>query len=160
MNNYTVYMHVNKINHKVYVGQTCQQLNKRWKNGYGYQTGYFSSAIKHYGWCNFEHIILAENLTAEQADETEKSFIELYKSNTKEFGYNLDNGGHSNKCHSEETKRKIGISRSKPIYCIELDRTFNSISQAARELNLKLGNIGSCLTGRRLTCGGYHWRYV
>lgn len=26
---YCIYLHINKINHKVYVGQTCQQPEKR-----------------------------------------------------------------------------------------------------------------------------------
>lgn len=29
MNNYTIYMHRNKINGKVYIGQTCQNPKKR-----------------------------------------------------------------------------------------------------------------------------------
>ena len=29
MNNYTIYMHKNKINGKVYIGQTCQNPIKR-----------------------------------------------------------------------------------------------------------------------------------
>ena len=30
MNNYTIYIHINKINKKVYIGQTCQNPKKRW----------------------------------------------------------------------------------------------------------------------------------
>lgn len=32
-----IYLHKNKINHKVYIGQTKTPLNLRWKNGNGYK---------------------------------------------------------------------------------------------------------------------------
>lgn len=44
---YTIYMHKNKINNKVYIGQTCQKPEYRWNNGNGYKTQtYFYSAIQ------------------------------------------------------------------------------------------------------------------
>ena len=49
---------------------------------------------------------------------------------------------------------------SKPVYCEELDRTFKSQVEAARELGLKQCNIVSCCKGRYKTTGGYHWRYA
>ena len=33
---WTVYMHTNKINNKVYVGITSQKVQNRWNNGKGY----------------------------------------------------------------------------------------------------------------------------
>lgn len=33
---YTVYLHINPKNKKVYVGITNQNVYKRWKNGHGY----------------------------------------------------------------------------------------------------------------------------
>ena len=50
-----IYMHKNKINGKVYIGQTIQDdPNKRWKNGHNYKTcTFFAHAIKKYGWNNF-----------------------------------------------------------------------------------------------------------
>ena len=69
MNNYTIYIHKNKINNKVYIGQTSQNPKKRWDNGRGYQSSpKFYNAILKYGWDNFEHIILYTNLTLEQAN--------------------------------------------------------------------------------------------
>lgn len=47
----------------------------------------------------------------------------------------------------------------KPVYCVELDRTFKSLTEAAKELGLSKGNITNCCKGRYKTTGGYHFRY-
>ena len=92
--NYKIYIHKNKINGKIYVGQTKQSLKRRWNNGNGYtQCPYFYNAIKKYGWDNFEHILLDEHLTKEEANTKEQDYIKYYKSSSPEFGYNISNGG-------------------------------------------------------------------
>lgn len=109
---YTVYMHRNKINGKVYIGQTCQRPEKRWDNGRGYETSSrFYNAILKYGWDNFEHVILFTELNLEEANKIEADLISQYNSQNENFGYNITTGG-KNYCHSEETKRKIGQSNS------------------------------------------------
>lgn len=95
MKKFLVYIHHNLINHKVYVGITCQiNPNRRWKNGNGYKSNkYFTSAILKYGWENFEHIIVAKDISKESACEIEKELIKLYNSDNKEHGYNISSGG-------------------------------------------------------------------
>lgn len=89
---------------KKYVGITCAEPKRRWLSGHGYkQNNHFSKAIKKYGWRNFQHIILCENV----AEILEQYYIWLYKSNDREFGYNIEGGGHAKKIVSEETKKKI-----------------------------------------------------
>ena len=93
----TIYLHRNKINNKVYIGQTIQNdPNDRWKNGNGYKTcTYFYRAIQKYGWENFEHIILEQNSswTQEELDKKEKEYIILYRANDISYGYNITEGG-------------------------------------------------------------------
>lgn len=50
--------------------------------------------------------------------------------------------------------------RSKPVYCVELDKTFESGSQAARELHLHQCNVSSVLRGKLPSTGGYHFRFA
>ena len=73
---YYVYVHINKQTKKTYVGQTCDN-KKRWRsNGIDYYNysqsdqcqSPFWKAIQSYGWDNFDHIVLKENLTLEEAN--------------------------------------------------------------------------------------------
>lgn len=48
----------------------------------------------------------------------------------------------------------------KPVYCIELDKTFESLSAAAAEVNGSVGHISNCCQGKRNTHCGYHWCYA
>ena len=113
MNNiHKIYVHINKTNNKLYIGQTKEHdVNKRWKNGYGYKNNkYFWNAIKKYGWENFDHIVLIENLSLEEANIIEEELINKYNTTNKNFGYNLKSGGRHSKM-SEETRMKISKSK-------------------------------------------------
>ena len=100
-------MHKLKKDNRVYIGITKQSPQKRWQNGYGYKkTTYIFNAIKKYGWDNFEHLILLDNLYKEEAEELEKEYIKLYRANKKGYGFNLNEGG-SSPIITEEQKRKI-----------------------------------------------------
>lgn len=110
VNDYKLYLHKLKKDNRVYIGITKQKLKKRWQNGLGYvRSIYFYNAILKYGWDNFEHILLYENLTKEEAEELEKEYIKLYKSNIKEYGFNINEGGFSPTITEEQ---KIKISNS------------------------------------------------
>lgn len=109
--NWTVYIHKNKINGKMYVGITCQDTNRRWGNGSNYKTcRKFYNAIQKYGWQNFEHIIFAQNLTMEEASNMQQLLIKQL--DTINNGYNLNFGGIV-QLHCCETKQKISNSVKK-----------------------------------------------
>ena len=104
---YFVYQHINKINNKKYIGITSRTPKERWgSNGYNYRsTPYFYSAIKKYGWDNFEHEILYSQLTKEEACEIERKLIEENKTQNKQFGYNITEGGDAPSMPIEIRKR-------------------------------------------------------
>lgn len=107
MNNYSVYIHLFP-NNKVYIGITKQKPENRWNNGKGYKNNdYLANAILKYGWNNIEHKILYSNLTKEEAELKEVELIREYKSNIKEYGYNILDGGNVSDGMTEEVKRKI-----------------------------------------------------
>lgn len=105
---FMIYAHVNKINGKIYIGQTsCTNPNDRWVSGKGYKgSTHFFNAIQKYGWDNFEHIILFTNLSLDMANIIEIELIKKYKSTDSKYGYNIEFGGR-NSLLSEETKKKI-----------------------------------------------------
>lgn len=105
---YCIYKYTNKINGKLYIGQTCKTLEDRaGKNGYCYKRCVlFWRAIQKYGWDNFEPEILLNNLTKEEADKKEIEFISYYNSSNKNYGYNLSLGGNSVN-PNQETIEKI-----------------------------------------------------
>lgn len=108
---YTLYMHISP-NGKMYVGITSLEPERRWNNGKGYYLQpYFSNAIKKYGWNNFQHYILAEDLTLEQADILEKAIIKKLDLTNQDKGYNLSNGGLKNFTMSQTTRQKMSQSR-------------------------------------------------
>ena len=61
---------------------------------------------------------------------------------------------------TEEQKDLIKGNTYHPVYCSELDRTFKSVSFAARELGLHQSLISKVCKGERKTTGGYHFEYT
>lgn len=150
---YVVYLHVNKENKKTYVGITCQKPEARWgSNGIGYKNYYYSTqnyfynAIKKYGWDNFEHIILFENKTKEEAERLEILYIKVLMSNNKTYGYNISNGGSSIGKHTEETKLKIKISNGRKVFCD--NQIFETLGDCADYYNVNIGTMGDWLRGK------------
>ena len=140
-NKYKVYMYENLINHKRYIGQTCLSLSQRaGKQGIKYKNcDYFYKAILKYGWNNFSSSILASNLTLDEANKKEQYFIDLYKTQNPDLGYNLRNAG-SNGALNLETKEKISQSisginnpnygKGKKIRCINTGEIFDNANRA------------------------------
>ena len=106
---YTVYVHISP-NNKYYVGITKQSVKRRWHNGTAYRKNtYFYSAIQKYGWDNFQHEIIAEHLTKDEACDFEITLIAALKSNDRNFGYNHSAGGEgfNGITLSPESRQKI-----------------------------------------------------
>lgn len=118
----SIYKIINKINNKIYIGQTTRNLQKRiteHKSEFNLQTHnnkYLLNAFNKYGWDNFEFSIIdtAKNLI--ELNNKEVFYIDQYKSNDKNIGYNIEMGGN-NALASEETREKmskthLGIKQS------------------------------------------------
>jgi len=111
----TIYLLTNKINGKIYIGQTWLTLSKRMgKDGCNYKNStYLYSAILKYGSENFEYTVLNTYNNQEDANEAEAAAITEYNSLQHDIGYNLKLGGVAGR-HTEETKKKISENHAKP----------------------------------------------
>lgn len=67
---------------------------------------------------------------------------------------------------SEEHKLKIGESNKgkggpgKPVYCVELNKSFDSAIEAERQTGVPNSNIIAVCKGKRKTANKYHWKYI
>lgn len=114
---YSVYKHTSPSG-KVYIGITSRPPEERWHGGSGYRRNkHFYNAIVKYGWINFTHEILAENLTHDEACTAEMALIAAYNSTDPAKGYNLAPGGHA-PVPTEATRQKMRESHSRtPEWC-------------------------------------------
>lgn len=139
-NSYSLYVHINKDDcNKCYVG-ISKNPKKRWKNGEGYKNQYkFYNAIQKYGWDNFKHIILLENLTLEEAWEKEKEYIKKYDSIND--GYNVAEGGKF--VVTDEMKKNGYITKTlkrSSVYIISLIdgkvMSFETVEEASKKTGI------------------------
>jgi group I intron endonuclease len=109
-----IYEIKNKINNKVYIGQS-NNIEWRWQqhgyllNNYKSDSIHLQHAWDKYGSENFEFSILEEVLDLSLLNEKEIYWINFKQSYLREFGYNISGGG-GNTITSEETKQKISQS--------------------------------------------------
>lgn len=107
---YSVYKHTSPSG-KVYIGITKQSLTGRWKNGLGYKTSpHFWNAIQKYGWENFEHEILFEGLTSDEACKRERTTIAELRATDPQYGYNQKTGGDVGSKLNEDALKKLSGS--------------------------------------------------
>lgn len=104
-----IYKIVNKINMKVYIGQSIN-IKQRWKdhirvlNQNKSRCTLLQRAWNKYGEENFSFEIL-ELCTEDMLDEIEIKYINIYDSISN--GYNIETGGNKNKCLSDTTKQLL-----------------------------------------------------
>ena len=104
-----IYIVINDINHKVYIGQTSTSLKQRWhehthtdiKSG-----THFHNALLKYGIDKF-HMYLLEECTIDKLNEREIYYISIF--NSYKDGYNMTPGGAgvSGYKHTDEDKLKM-----------------------------------------------------
>ena len=174
-----MYVHINKINGKTYVGRTKRNPEERYgidgahylaqdKYSGKYLQPLFANAINKYGWDNFEHEVVASNLTDAESRNFERLLIKALRSNEKEFGYNMTEGGEDlSNLWSEDRKKKHSNSRKISVRCIELNLSFETLSQAVKVTHISSQEIQKCCWSRvkanrkgKRDKNGNHWEFI
>lgn len=105
-----IYCVTHKASGRVYIGQTVQQVQKRW---YGHRNETccqrLSRAIKKYGHDAFSVEEIDAAIDKDDLDSLESFYIMLYGSTDRKRGFNLMSGGSFGK-HSDESKQKMSVS--------------------------------------------------
>lgn len=130
-NGYVVYKHISPSG-KAYIGQT-NNLSRRsirhQSSGSGCSA--FYSAIKKYGWSNFKHEVLVDDLTLPEANDWERFYV-FIENTLSPNGYNLKTGGDKG-THSEETKLKMSMSAKGRLHSIETREKISAINRSQSE---------------------------
>ena len=109
--------------------------------------------------------------------------IALWKSNQRQYGYNLSSGGESSHAgckHSQETRKLLSRmnlgdnnprrkkerkqvvankQKSRSVYCEELDKIFSTVQEAADLFGIDASNISKCCKGEAQSSGGFRWMF-
>lgn len=151
-----VYKITNLINNKIYIGKTEREIDCRWnehkskarKN----HNSYLYNAMRKYGEQNFI-IEELEKVELEFLSDREKYWIEFFKSNNKDIGYNLTKGGDGNLLYDynlirqywdegktiKEIKNLIGCDSSviqNALYNYKDYNTHNALSRSAKKFGV------------------------
>ena len=155
-----VYKFENKINHKIYIGQSSN-LEERYKkhiqniNDLNKDT-YFYRALRKYGLQNFEYTILEEfeYFDQQQLDQLEDYYIKKYNSLLPD-GYNMIPGGSNGS----------GLAKRKIVQQYTLDGVFikeyPSAKEASKQTGVEYSDICACCrenTTKKLA-GNFQWKY-
>ena len=106
-----IYKITNIKNGKVYIGQSVN-LDVRIKNHMyhlekeDHYNQLLQRSFKKYGKENFV-IEVMEECDVEELDDKERFWISFFDSTNREYGYNFESGGHSNKVLHAETRKKL-----------------------------------------------------
>lgn len=156
-----MYYHRNLLNNKLYIG-ISKDINKRWSafgNRYN-KCKVFYRAIQKYGWDNFEHTVLIDDISKEKAYEIEKYLIKKYNTTNKQYGYNIALGG-SGGCTVKGNRHFL----SKKVYQYDLDGNFiqewENAQRASETLKICVSDIHTnCRQNSGVRkAGTYMWRY-
>lgn len=139
----SIYIIRNKINNKVYIGQTTQEVEERFKQHIKLlktnKNQLISRAIKKYGKENFYYEVLESNIDITELDNKEEFYIAKYSAFGS--GYNLCAGGKQSRRQKKEYPEQEIIN----LYCNNI-----SIREIARIYNTNHCTISQILKNNNI----------
>lgn len=156
-----IYKITNKINGKIYIGQTIRSVGERFfehSNKTKSKKSILSSAIQKYGKEKFkiEEIDGANSLSELNYLETHY----IYKFNTlAPNGYNIEQGGFNNTLSKDYKKERLSNKRN-PIVDTTTGKIFNNEHVLCEKFGIKLSTLRAHLGGINKTCKGRVFVYL
>lgn len=153
-----IYKYTNKINGKVYIGQTIDEKRRKQEHSLARENSRFHASIRKYGFNNFEYKVLFRiNCSNKQdlfntLDIKEALAIKYFDSTNQDKGYNISLGGQSNNIFFKNKSKRI----------IQLDinknklREWNSIREASRILGFDNSQISKACK-YNFSYKNYYW---
>lgn len=144
-----IYTITNKINGKIYVGQSVDILkrfgdHKRKLSANSHINQYLQSSVNKYGIENFEFAVY------EQCDRNllnEYEILTIRKLNTMiPNGYNLTSGGDGN-CDWTPPQSVIDAN-TKPVICLNTLQQYKGCKDASKQTGIAYANIMTCCQGK------------
>jgi group I intron endonuclease len=170
-----IYQVTNKLNNKIYIGQSID-IERRWnQHMYGKGSVVLRNAIKKYGLDNFEFKILEEidfttkNEVINLLTELEQKWFDIKEPYIN--GYNINKTSKPNLTPSRDNNfgdkiSKIKIDNNhcgKPIKQYDLKgefiRHWRSAAEVERCLGFKAENISSCCLKKQNSSNNFIWRF-
>ena len=75
--------------------------------------------------------------------------------------YNNIYGTRIQRCVQNRRSFKFGDNpQAKPVFCVELNKTFDCARRAEEELGVNRKSIGNVCRGKTKTAGKLHWRFI
>ena len=179
-----IYKITNKTNGKVYIGQTIKDrgFNGRYDySGVGIERVYkvllinkkskskfcnthLLTSIEKYGLDSFDVCeVFDVAFSKYELDIKERTWISIYKSTNRNYGYNFTHGGSNGKPVADVNRRnslsKIGKNlrsenpNSKKVICLTTNEIFNCTIDAAERYKLNRTAISQACSGKRKLAG-------
>ena len=164
-----IYKITNKVNGKIYVGQTTRSMDVRWGSHArgANRTGVFDRAIRLYGKDNFFREEIATAFDQDELDRMERLFIVEFDSRVP-AGYNVLPGGSGYKEMGPEQKRKISVAQkgrhpsSRRVTCLDLasgiERSYLSMNMAVLD-GFDRNIIRGCCCGKFYHHRLHRWKW-
>lgn len=142
-----IYKRTNLINNKIYIGQTKNKPELRWKSENTDKYSDIGKAIQKYGVENFKNEIIDKAYSKEELNQKEKYWIEYYNSQDYDKGYNRTKGGsggnpgHYGKIIIWESQRLYFPTKVSLIkYLLQIQNEYTELQLKSRiERALRLG---------------------
>lgn len=118
-----IYLITNTVNDMKYVGQTRRDADKRFKEHCAIAENtnrnlHLYNAMRKYGIDKFTFEILESGIDECNLDDREKYYIDKYDTFNNGYNYTEGGGGMRGYHHTEETRKKMGVSISKSMWKI------------------------------------------